>query len=599
MRRSTGATALAAVLVGVAVLSLSATAADDDLDLVSRATGVAGAGADGESRTVSISADGRRVAFLSDADNLSAEDVNTAANVFVRDLEAGTTTLVTRASGAAGAPANLGSLGPRLSADGLSVAFSSGATTLSPDDASELESIYLRRLDTQVTTLVSRATGATGASADGSSFQPTISADGRFVAFQSNSSNLSGDATATSYTNIFVRDTVTNTTTLVSRAGGPGGAQGDSASLQPAISADGRYVAFSSMATNLSPDDGDATQDIFVRDRLTDTTALVSRASGPAGAAADMGGGAPALSPDGRFVTFSSGATNLSPEDDDDATDVFVRDLTTNATILASRAEGPSGAPGDDSSGISTMSADGRFITFASVADNLSAEDDNGVRNVFVRDLLAGTTRLVSRAPGPAGAPATGGDSVSPWISSDGRHVAFESDADNLSADDVNSVKNIFARTLAPPAALPTTPTARPSPTPAGGRTITARCAGVRATIVGTARRNVIRGTAKRDVIAALGGSDLVRGLGGNDLICLGAGNDRGIGGAGADRILGQAGADRAEGGLGRDLLEGGLGSDLLLGGAGIDRLLGLAGRDRAVGGAGSDVCRVELRTAC
>ena len=219
---------------------------------------------------------------------------------------------------------------------------------------------------------------------------------------------------------------------------------------------------------------------------------------------------------------------------------------------------------------------------FHSLAKNLSGEDGDTTRDVFVRDLAANTTTLVSRSAGAAGASADG-DSRFPVISSDGRRVAFESDADNLSADDLNAFTSIFVRTLPPRAALPgpAGPAPQPVSAPVGRGATVVRCAGVRATIVGTARRDVIRGTARRDVIASLGGNDTVRGLGGNDLICLGAGDDTGDGGAGADRLLGQAGRD------------------LLIGGPGLDRLLGLGGRDVARGGPGRDVCAVESRTSC
>jgi Tol biopolymer transport system component len=452
-----------------------------------------------------------------------------------------------------------------------------------------------RNVGANTTTLVSRAGGAGGAIGDSSSFQPSMSADAGVIAYESTSDNLSSEENE-DVSDIFARDLGTNTTTLVSRAGGPGGVGGNGDSNSPKVSGNGRFVAFLSDASNLSAADTNGTRDVFVRDLGTDLTILASRATGVNGPVGDGDSGPTAISADGRYVLFTSQADNLSAEDNNAVSNVFVRDLVANTTTLVSRATGPAGAGGNGGSGFGTISADGRLANFESQADNLSTEDDNAVFNIFVRDLLGNTTTLVSRSAGPAGAPADGG-SEAPAISADGRRVAFESDADNLSGVDVNGVSNVFVRSLPPPAALATTPIAGgPSPPPSGS---TARCAGVRATIVGTDRRNVIRGTARRDVIAALGGNDLVRGLGGNDLICLGGGNDRGIGGAGADHILGQAGADREEGGAGADLLEGGAGRDLLLGGGGIDRLLGLAGRDRAVGGAGVDVCKVELRSAC
>jgi TolB protein len=592
LRKMTTATV---VMAAGAVLVLPAGAADDDLDLVSRSTG--GAPADGDSSRPEISANGSFVAFTSEADNLSTEDDNDAVNAFVRDVATGTTTFVNRADGAAGAASPDGSFIIAISADGQRVAFE-GPSTLVDPPAAVWTNIFVRNVPAATTTLVSRADGAAGARGDSSSFQPSMSGDARVVAFESLADNLSlvDDNTTT---NIFARDLVANTTTLVSRAGGPGGAGGNAESNSPSVSADGRFVAFLSDASNLSDADADGVTDIFVRDLPNNLTILASRATGAGGAGGTGGSGSPAISVDGRYVAFTSNAANLSTEDDNSVENVFVRDLVANTTTLVSRATGAAGPAGNNGSGFPAISGDGRFVTFESLANNLSAEDDDTANNVFVRDLLAHTTRPVARATGPAGAPANG-DSFNPAISADGRRVAFSSEADNLSDDDLNGFGNIFRRSLPPPAALPAAPGAGgPPPATAGGSRITARCAGARATIVGTSKRNVIRGTAKRDVIAALGGNDLVRGLGGNDLICLGGGDDRGIGGAGADRILGQAGADRAEGGLGRDLLEGGLGADVLLGGAGIDRLLGLAGRDRAVGGAGKDTCKVEAREAC
>jgi Tol biopolymer transport system component len=585
--------ALALAVLGA--LALPAAAARDDLDLISRAAGPAGAGADGDSTLPSISGDGRFVAFTSEGDNLVTEDDKAVRDVFLRDTLTGSVTLVSRATGAAGPPTTGTSDDPSVSRDGRFVAFSTSGALVAGDTNGNPD-VYLRDTVAGTTKLVSAAAGVGETVGVRGSFFPGISADGRRVAFVSAASEIANETNAVE--DIFVRDTVTGTTELVSRATGAAGPVGDDASFGPAvITADGRYVAFESFAKNLSPDDTKAVDDVFVRDTLGTsgpTTSLVSRATGAAGPGGDGLSGDASMSADGRYIAFDSEADNLSTEDDKAAVDVFVRDTVNNTTTLVSRATGAAGAPGTADSNFPFISPDGRYIVFQSDANNLSAEDNDAAGNVFVRDLQLGTTTLVSRAAGAAGA---GGDgtSFSGPISADDRYVAFSSNADNLSGDDANAFENVFRRDLNGAAAV--TPSG-PSPTTGGSR-ITARCAGVRATIVGTNKRNVIRGTRKRDVIAALGGNDLVRGLGGADLICLGAGNDRGIGGAGADRILGQAGTDREEGGAGADVLEGGAGRDLLLGGAGIDRLLGLAGRDRAVGGAGKDVCRVELRSAC
>ena len=582
---------LAALLAGA--LALPAVAAKDDLDFVSRATGGAGAPADAGNFEPAISADGRLVAFESLAGNLSGEDGDGFNDVFVRDTATQTLILASRANGPGGAGGDDGSGGVAISADGRFVAFNSGADNLSGEDVEAVTDVFVRDLQAATTTLVSREGGPGGAGGDDTSFDAAISADGRIVAFTSSADNLS-DADALG-PDVFVRDLQAGVTALVSRESGPGGAGGDSASGGPAISADGRFVAFDSTAQNLSDEDEDVGDraDVFVRDLQANTTTLVSRASGPVGAAGDGISFEASISADGRLVAFESSADNLSGGDDDAVNDIFVRDLRAGTTTLASRAAGPAGAGGDGFSGSPALSADGRHVAFASAAGNLSAEDADGVLDVFVRDLQADTTTLASRATGPVGA---GGDanSQTPGISSDGRFVAFESGADNLSAEDDDTVVNVFRRDVLGP------PPAPPPPPPVAPRAVaTARCAGAVATIVGTGRRDVLRGTARRDVIAALGGNDVVRGLGGADLICLGAGADRGVGGAGADRVLGQRGADRLEGGPGRDRLEGGPGRDLLLGGAGIDRLLGLAGRDTARGGPGADICRVESKVGC
>jgi Tol biopolymer transport system component len=588
-RRAIWAIGVAAALF--ALLAVSARGARDDLDLVSRATG--GAPADGPSTETALSSDGRFVAFSSEADNLSAEDADGVRDVFVRDLATGLTTLVSRASGPAGAGGDDGSSRPSISADGRLVVFSSFARNLSGDDEDAFEDVFVRDMALGTTTLVSRASGSAGASGDHASFGGVISADGNRVAFVSAAVNLSAVDDPASQ-DVFVRDLPTATTTLASRATGADGVPADGNSLSPSLSSDGRLVAFSSLASTLSTEDDDFFRDVFVRDLATGATTLVSRAAGAFGGPGDGDSFEPSLSGDGRFVAFSSRGGNLSTEDDDAVEDVFVRDLAVNATLLVSRASGGAATPGDADSFATSISADGSRVAFTSEARNLSAEDGDGVTDVFVRDLPSGVTTLVSRAAGPAGT-AADDNAFAPDLSGDGRYVTFHSAADDLSGEDLDAFANVFRRDAErPPAPVAA---AALGPGKAGGAHV--RCDGVRAGIVGTAHRDVIRGTPGRDVIAALGGNDLVVGRGGNDLVCLGAGDDHGVGGAGADRILGGVGADRVEGNDGPDRLEGGPGRDLLLGGAGRDRLLGLAGRDAGRGGPGADVCRLESARAC
>jgi hypothetical protein len=163
--------------------------------------------------------------------------------------------------------------------------------------------------------LLSRASGARGAKADDVSYGGRLSANGRFVAFDSWATNLSAADRAASDRDVYVRDRVTHSTTLVSRATGVDETKGDGYSFDPYVSEDGRFVAFTSNARNLSPDDHDAKADVFVRDLKTLRTTLVSRASGADGARGDRGSTGGALSADGRFVVFSSKARNLVRND--------------------------------------------------------------------------------------------------------------------------------------------------------------------------------------------------------------------------------------------------------------------------------------------
>jgi Tol biopolymer transport system component len=493
----------------------------------------------------------------------------------VRDLQAGTTVHASRA----GAPADSISLEPSISGNGERVAFTSEATNLSDEDGS-FSDVFVRDLRAGSTTLVSRPDGFTSDGLEGVSNEPAISADGRYVAFASDADGLAPGAVA-GVTSIFVRDLTLGTTVLASRA--PNGDGATDSSSAPAISADGSRVAFLSRAGNLSPDDAPNTDDVYVRDLVAGTTTLASRATGASGAAATGLSLSPSISADGNRVAFATGSPNLSDEDADVATDVFVRDLAAATTTLASRATGAAGAGADAGAFEPVISADGQSVAFHSAAANLSSEDVDPVADAFVRDLPAGTTTLVSRAPGPAGAPGTSA-SGEPSISASGRYVAFSSGADNLSDLDQDGVVNAFRRDVAglpPPATAPSPPPAGAAALALAARAPRARCAGRLASIVGTPRGDLIRGTRRSDVIAALGGDDVVLGAAGNDLICLGTGNDR------------------AHGGRGADLVRGGPGQDLVLGGPGPDLLIGGAALDLARGGPGSDICRAEGRRSC
>jgi Tol biopolymer transport system component len=387
----------------------------------------------GFSSNAAISADGRFVAFHSAATNLVANDGNAAQDVFVRDRTSGTTTRVSVPQ--SGFEANGSCLSAAISADGRFVAFESDATNLVAGDGNARRDIFVRDRTSGTTTRVS--VPQSGPEANGHSFGASISADGRFVAFQSAATNLvASDGNGT--TDVFVRDRTSGTTTRVSVP--QSGFEGNGFSGEPVISADGRFIAFQSAATNLVAGDGNATRDIFVRDLTSGTTTRVSvPQSGPEPNGLNE---RPAISSDGRFVTFISAATNLVAGDSNATRDVFVRDRTSGTTTRVSLPQ--SGAQGNGGSFNAAISGDGRFVAFISAATNLVAGDSNGGNDIFVRDRTsAATTRVSVPQSGPQ---ANGASALHLAISADSRFVAFESAATNLVANDGNAAQDVFVR---------------------------------------------------------------------------------------------------------------------------------------------------------
>jgi Tol biopolymer transport system component len=456
------AVCLALAIVLAVAWAPSAVAAAGSTSLVS----VASDGTQGNdpSSDPASSGDGRVVAFDSIATNLVAGDTNAEIDVFVRDRQTAETTRVSVA--ADGTQANDLSVLPAVNADGRYVAFESDATNLVPGDSNGRRDIFVRDRQTAETTRVSVASdGMQGSSEFGFSqgADASISADGRFVAFQAGFPNLvAGDTnTCVSLPNlppgecpdIFVHDHQTGQTTRVSVASD--GTQANDQSFRPAISADGRYVAFASVASNLVPGDTNGAQgvflgtDIFVHDRQTGQTSRVSVASD--GTQANRESFAPTVSADGRYVAFLSLASNLVPRDSNGrrnpllGQDVFMHNRLTGQTTRVSvaadgrQALGPSFDP--------SISADGQRVAFASEASNLVRMDSNGVGDVFVRDRQAGTTVRASVAAD--GTQANNSSSL-PAISADGGAVAFFSAATNLVVGDANQTGDVFVRELAP-----------------------------------------------------------------------------------------------------------------------------------------------------
>jgi Tol biopolymer transport system component len=377
------------------------------LSLVSRASGSAGAKGNGESTRGAISADGRFVAFSSRATNLDADDADSNPDCYVRDLEQHRTTLVSRATGVAGAKSDGQCITAIPTDDGGAVLLVVATTNFDAADTDGNLDLYVRDLRQHTTVLASRAAGVAGAKQNDAISGGEISGDGRFVTFAANATNLHPDDGDTIF-DVFVRDMQQNTTTLVSRASGIGSVKGSGNSTDASISTDGRYVAFQSAAPNLTADDGLGDNDIFVRDLQISSTTLVSRATGVDGAKANLASLNTAMSRDGRYIGFHAVSTNLSTEDDDAAFDVFVRDTVAKTTTFVSRANGLAGVGGNDDSLIGSISDNGRYVAFRSDANNLFAGDANGSRDVFVRD-LRGPAPVALAPPRIAGAAVPGG----------------------------------------------------------------------------------------------------------------------------------------------------------------------------------------------
>jgi Tol biopolymer transport system component len=273
-----------------------------------------------------------------------------------------------------------------------------------------------------VTKLASKT--SSGVPANGDSFAPAVSASGRYVAFESDADNLPGDDAVN---NVYVHDRQTGNTRLASKA--TSGEPADGTSTYTSISANGRYVAFGSLADNLPGNDGN--YDIFVHDRQTGRTRLASKTS--EGVPAEGTAFGTDLSGNGRYVIFASNADNLPGEDA--FNNVYVHDRQTGNTRLASKTS--EGVPADGNSVAPSISADGRYAAFHSDADNLPGDDT--VTDVFVHNRETGRTLLVSVTSG--GTPSDG-SSFAPSLSSTGRYVAFYSNAQNFPGND--AVADVF-----------------------------------------------------------------------------------------------------------------------------------------------------------
>jgi Tol biopolymer transport system component len=357
--------------------------------------------------------------------------------VYVRDRWTGATELIS--AGPGGALGNDASEHPRITPDGRFVVFMTYATNLVPGITTPHGCILVRdRLNGAIELASVSSTGAPG---EAGNCLPWISADGRFVAFDTPTSLVPADTNGDG--DVYVRDRQLATTERVSVS--TAGAQGQAQSWVSSISDDGRFVAFSSAVATLAPGDSNGTApDVFVRDRQLGTTERVSLSS--AGAGGDAVSWAHLISPDGRYVLFDSSATNLVAGDTNGFADIFLRDRLLGTTERVNL--GSTGAQGNgDSNWCAEMTPDTRFVVFGSMASNLVPGDNNGVADLFLRDRLNGTTERLSVSTTGLEGDQWSGSYFCP-ITPDARFVAFHSSATTLVTGDTNGAVDVFVRDL-------------------------------------------------------------------------------------------------------------------------------------------------------
>ena len=425
---------LLALAGAVALLAAAAPAHAATTELVSVNT--AGQEGNGNSFDPSLSGDGHYVAFESIATNL-ANGVG-SDHVFVRDRVAHTTTAVDVST--SGQLASSFSFDALISRDGSHVAFFSNAANLVAGDTNGKGDVFERDLKTGTTVRVSvKSNGKEPHNSD--SFPDAISANGRYVAFETRAPNLTGVRHGPN--TIFVHNLATGNTLLISK--GLGGQPANGGSFQAAMSGDGRFVVYGSDATNIVAGNN-GKGGVFLWDRHSGQTVRVDVST--SGQQADDAGFRPFVSDDGNVVAFGSEATNLVSGVTDGATLVYVRDLKAGTTTLVSRAVG-GGEPNDDVY-LYGLSSDGRYVLMQSAATNMVAGDTNGGADDFVYDRQTGTMTRVDVTA--SGGQANKGDSDiagvnGTAISADGGTVAFSSESTNLVQGDTNGAIDVFVRT--------------------------------------------------------------------------------------------------------------------------------------------------------
>jgi Ca2+-binding RTX toxin-like protein len=455
------------------------------------------------------------VVFESDAGNLVAGDTNRASDIFVKDLQSGAIQRVSTDAAGVQGNMNFDSVRAQFSADGRYVVFVSVASNLVAGDSNGARDIFVKDLQSGAIQRVS--TNAAEAQGNSGSDYAQFSADGRYVVFESDASNLvAGDSNGT--WDIFVKDLQSGAIQRVSTDAA--GVQGNNGSYDAQFSADGRTVVFVSHASNLVSGDSNGTWDVFVKDLQSGAIRRVS--TDAAGVQGNGESYSAQFSADARYVVFASEASNLVAGDSNGTRDIFVKDLQSGAIQRVST--DAAGVQGNSHSTNAQFSADGRYVVFQSDASNLVAGDSNNASDIFVKDLQSGAIQRVSTDA--AGLKGNSG-SFDARFSADGRYVVFASYANNLVAGDSNGDSDIFR-------------VANPFHVDRGVDTVQSSLS---YTLPAAVENLTLTGT------EALSGT-------GNSLDNLLTGN------SGANSLTGGAGDDTLDGGAGADLLVGGTGND-------------------------------------
>lgn len=421
----------AALILLVLILSSAAASAADTTLISRKSQKKQSNGISGEPAT---SQTGQFVAYRSSATNLDSDRCDRGVNqIYVSERSTGTIRCVSVNSN--GKQGDQDSFAPSISADGGFIAFTSKATNLAGNECDNgFNQIYVHDRTTGTTKCVS--VNSNGHEANQDSDASSISADGRWIAFDSAATNLSGNTCDNGFNHIFVHDRSSNKISCVSvRSNGD---EGNGDSFDASISADGRFVVFHSAATNLSNRCDNGNLHVYRHNLETGETICVSVNND--GQQSNGNSALARVSEDGRFVAFQSNPTNVSSRCSNGFTHIYVRDTVEQRTTCAS--VDTNGNQGNNDSGQASTSSDGRFVAFSSAASNLSNKHcRSGNVQVFVRDRANETTRCASVGPKKVEG---NSQSINPAIAANGTLVAFESDASNLVKQDTNNLRDVF-----------------------------------------------------------------------------------------------------------------------------------------------------------